>query len=218
MQICETTVICKTEPLILTNLRAAYWPAQKMLILSDVHIGKTAHFRKSGIPISLEVLDKDLQRLGYLIDRFKPETLMVVGDLFHAEFNADVTRFKTWIKHYTSLQILLVKGNHDRSLLRLYEHLNIKIIKEELELSPFVFTHDKTQIEAQDTNFYISGHTHPGVFLKGMAKQRIKLPCYQINKHQLILPAFSLFTGLNTNNPPKSCINYAFTDTEIFKL
>ena len=38
-----------------------YWQREDALILSDIHIGKTAHFRKHGIPMPDDVLQKDLE-------------------------------------------------------------------------------------------------------------------------------------------------------------
>ena len=56
MEIVKETIELQGEELILTNKRAMYWAAQKALILSDLHVGKTAHFRKHGIPIPDEIL------------------------------------------------------------------------------------------------------------------------------------------------------------------
>ncbi len=218
MPIYLESIQCNTEQLLLTNQRVAYWKAQNTLILSDVHIGKTAHFRKQGIPIPFKVLLRDLERLDALIQHFKPERLIVVGDLFHAEFNQDVVFFQKWMSTYQSLELVLVKGNHDGSAVKLYENLNIKVVENQLETTGFTFVHDSPVVQDNVSTFYISGHTHPGVLLKGKGKQRIKLPCYQWSTRQLVLPAFSLFTGLNTKIPSAAFKNYAFTADSIFEM
>ncbi|GAL68825.1 ligase-associated DNA damage response endonuclease PdeM [Jejuia pallidilutea] len=216
MAVVTKRIECKGETLLLTNQRAVFWPQNDMLILSDLHIGKTAHFRKSGVPISSNVLQKDLERLKTIIAYFRPKTILITGDLFHAEFNTDVMVFKTWMQQFKHINLILVKGNHDKHSFELYESLNIEILPHSLKKGPFVFTHNiKTLVDGE---FYISGHTHPGVLIKGKGKQRIKLPCYQVTHQQLILPAFSLFTGLNTNIPSNLCANYAFTDLSVFKV
>ena len=89
-------------------------------------------------------------------------------------------------------------------------------IEKELEISPFTFVHE--HLKKHSEQFVISGHTHPGVRIKGKGKQFLKLPCFQVSEHQIILPAFSLFTGLNTRSQPKDSVCYAFTDTSIFKF
>ena len=215
-KIITQKICCKREVLQLTNQRAIFWESQNSLILSDLHIGKSAHFQKSGIPIPSSILREDLFRLAKLIHHFKVTTLIIVGDLFHAEYNTDMEEFKVWLQQFQNLKIQLIKGNHDKLSNQIYEQFDIEVFSSSLQIKTLKFVHELTSINKD--YFTISGHTHPGVFIKGKAKQRIKLPCYQVTKDQLILPAFSLFTGLNTKNAPKNCKNYAFTDKALFEL
>lgn len=207
---------CKNEILELTNQRVIFWESQNSLILSDLHIGKSAHFQKSGIPIPSNILTTDLNRLAKLIHHFKANQLIIVGDLFHAEYNKDLDEFKSWLTQFNNLNIKLIKGNHDRLSDKVYQQFNIEVFNKNYKENILQFVHDFNKIEEEC--FVISGHTHPGVFIKGKGKQRIKLPCYQVTKQQLILPAFSLFTGLNTKNAPENCKNYCFTNDGIFEV
>ncbi len=208
-------ITINNEELVLTNQRALYWQGENALILSDVHIGKTAHFRKHGIPMPDDVLQKDLERLKQLIQHFGAKTLLIVGDLFHAERNSDMATFKEWLGQFPELVLVLIKGNHDRQSKMLMDELSIQV-ETELLLEPFIFIHEPNTKLSED--FTISGHTHPGVLIKGKGKQKMKLPCYQFTDNQLILPAFSLFTGLNTRDVPENATCYAFTDSSIFKF
>ncbi|MBN2868730.1 MAG: ligase-associated DNA damage response endonuclease PdeM [Flavobacteriaceae bacterium] len=215
-QLATTNLKFANQNLVLTNQRALFWNKQNTLVLSDLHIGKSATFRKNGIPISQSVLIEDLQRLKTLIDHFKAEKLIIVGDLFHAEFNKDIDYFKDWLLQFDNLKLQLIIGNHDRLSTTLYKDLNIEIFKPSLNLSPFTFVHDLD--EREESEFYISGHIHPGYVLKGKGKQFIKLPCYQVFENHIVLPAFSKFTGLNTNKTDKTCFNIVFTEDAIFKI
>lgn len=216
MTIVSKEITCNGVVLEITNQRVINWKTQKSLILSDLHIGKAAHFQKSGIPIPKSILTADLARLKQLIIHFKAENLIIVGDLFHAEYNSDLDEFKTWLQQFPNLKLELIKGNHDRLSKKIYDQFHIEVHQKELVIEGLKFVHD----DVIPTNyiFTISGHTHPGVFIKGLGKQRIKLPCFQVTKNQLILPAFSLFTGLNTKNAPKNCKNYGFTDDGVFEV
>ena len=215
-QLATISLKFANQNLVLTNQRALFWDQQNALVLSDLHIGKSATFRKNGIPISQSVLIEDLKRLKVLIDHFKAEKLIIVGDLFHAEFNQDIDYFKDWLLQFDNLKLQLIIGNHDRLSATLYEDFNIEIFKPSLKLSPFTFVHNLDEIE--DNAFYISGHIHPGYVLKGKGKQFIKLPCYQVFDNHIVLPAFSKFTGLNTNKTDKKCTNIVFTEDAIFKI
>lgn len=216
ISIISKTISCNDEVLELTNQRVIYWKTQKSLILSDLHIGKAAHFQKSGIPIPATVLTTDLERLKQLIEHFNAENLIIVGDLFHAGYNSDLDEFKNWLTQFSNLKIQLIKGNHDRLSSQVYQQFNIEVFNKQLNINSLKFVHDFE--EPSNEFFTISGHTHPGVFIKGKGKQRIKLPCFQVTNNQLILPAFSLFTGLNTRSAPKNCKNYCFTEDGIFEL
>lgn len=215
MSIAIKEIICKDQKLMLTNQRALFWETENALVLSDLHVGKAATFRKHGIPISKKVLEDDLQRLQQLIQYFEAEKLIIVGDLFHAEYNSDIHYFRDWIKKL-ELQIELIVGNHDRQSTRLYEAMNFRVYAKEKKSHGIRFVHD--EVAPSSEFFTISGHTHPGVLISGKGKQHIKLPCFQVTQQQLILPAFSKFTGLNTRNMPEGCVNYAFTDTEVFEI
>lgn len=209
-------ILCLNEILTLTNQRALFWKREHMLVLSDLHIGKTAHFRKAGIAIPSIILQKDLARLEQLIIGFNVQKILFVGDLFHAEINKDISVFQDWKQKFSDIRFELIKGNHDRLKDSFYEFLGITIFKTYKDMFPFRFVHDATH--CNDQTFCISGHTHPGVIINGRAKQRIKLPCFEISETQLILPAFSEFTGLNTRRTTKTSICYGFTATSVFEL
>ena len=67
LQTLEKTI--QNQTLVFTNQRALFWQEQKAVIISDLHIGKTAYFRKNGIPIPSDILEKDLTRLSMVFHR-----------------------------------------------------------------------------------------------------------------------------------------------------
>ncbi|ANH81925.1 phosphoesterase [Niabella ginsenosidivorans] len=199
-------LLIKEELFILSACRAVYWPAQKMLILADLHLGKTGYFRQHGIPVSRDVLQDDLKRLSYLIGQFEPEQVLVAGDLFHHQFNRDILVFNEWRNAYRQLAFLLVPGNHDRHLKIDYSSLAITKTTEEYFVKEFRFIHEMKA--AHEDHFSISGHLHPGYTIKGKARQAVCLPCFINAEDYLILPAFSGFTGLFTGYEQQSGAAY----------
>lgn len=207
---------CRGEQFILNKERAIYWPAKHMLIISDLHIGKSAYFRKSGIQVPDTVGLTDLQRLTSLMKEFVPETLLITGDMFHNNINSDANAFMEWRRSYSNLNVILIKGNHDTLKQEDYQALNIDYHAKELCYAPFRFIHD-IQVETDD--FYnISGHIHPGIIIYGKAKQQLKLPCFYFGKQQAILPAFSVFTGLKIMKPQKGDLVFALTPNKIIQV
>ena len=181
--------------IILSPARGIYIPALEILVISDLHLGKTAHFRKHGIPVTAEIMQSDLQRLARLIREFNPKKIVVVGDMFHHTYNHDVSGFSIWRKSFHHIEFLLIAGNHDRLLATHYEALQIKVEKE-WSTGSLLFIHEKPA--GENPLHFISGHIHPGVVLSGRARQYLKVPCFIIGENYIILPAFSEFTGLDT--------------------
>lgn len=216
MTIVTKDIFLENEIFTLTNQRALYWAKEKSLVVSDLHIGKTAHFRKAGIPIPSAILDNDLKRLQSLIAHFNVDIVLVVGDLFHAENNTDINLFKTFIDHNPTVDFELIKGNHDRLKDSFYEAMGITVFKTHKDVAVFRFVHDEQHCDTH--SFCISGHTHPGVTIKGRGKAVIKLPCYEVSEQRLILPAFSEFTGLNTKRTVETSTCYGFTDKTVFTI
>ncbi len=214
MNLATKEIIVQNHVFILTNQRVVFWEKHHLLMLSDLHIGKTAHFRKNGIPIPDNILQKDLARLRKLVDYFQPEKLIVTGDLLHAGDNKDVDFFCEWKKQLSHIEILLVHGNHDRLSASLSEKLQLNLQEKTFCIDEICFTH-----QFDDTNplFQVTGHIHPGILLKSSVKN-IKLPGYALTSRQLLLPAFSEFTGLDTKNLPRDNTFYAFTDKEIYEI
>jgi len=214
MNIAIKNITIQNEVFTLTNQRAAFWKREKALILSDLHIGKTAHFRKNGIALANHIMKSDLERLSVLIAYFQPEKFIVVGDLLHAGDNSDVDEFCNWRNQYPDLKFYLVEGNHDRITQALEEKLCLNFKENQVEIHDFAFIHD---FDSSNSKFQVTGHIHPGVVLSSSVKD-IRLPCFVLTSNQLLLPAFSEFTGLDTKNIPKNGKFFVFTDSEIHEI
>ncbi|HVK98078.1 MAG TPA: hypothetical protein VM368_09675, partial [Flavisolibacter sp.] len=132
----------KDQTLWLSPQRTIFWEEQKTLIVSDLHFGKTGHFRKSGIAVPQDIYKEDLQRLVSQLQHFNPSELLVVGDFFHSHYNSEMDWFIKWRQDFSSLNISLVKGNHDVLKKSWYQAAEINLIENETELDPFFFIHE----------------------------------------------------------------------------
>ena len=54
--------------------------ALKTFFIADLHFGKAAHFRKSGIPVPEPIHDSDLLKINSLIKTYSPEHIYFLGD------------------------------------------------------------------------------------------------------------------------------------------
>jgi uncharacterized protein len=204
----------------LSAQRSIYWEEQKTMIVSDTHFGKTGHFRKSGIAVPQQVYKEDLQRFFSLATDLKPERILVVGDFFHSTDNEEHNLFLRWKNDFNSLQITLIKGNHDILGNTWYENAGIQLIEDFYEIGQFRFQHDPAENDflVKENTFVFSGHLHPGIQMRGIGKQSLRFPCFYFTQNQCILPAFSKFSGLAIVKPKKQDQVYAIANDNIIKL
>ncbi|MDR7092639.1 ligase-associated DNA damage response endonuclease PdeM [Hydrogenophaga laconesensis] len=178
------------EPLQLCADRALYWPARRRLLVADVHLGKDDTFRAAGIALPAGGTRADLDRLTALIERHGAQSLWVLGDLLHgplvdARWREDWARF---LARHAGLEMLLIEGNHDRAAV--HAKLGIAQRADRMVDGPFSFAH--APHTPGDGRLAICGHLHPVVRVPGF---RGRFPAFAVIGPQLVLPAFSLFTG-----------------------
>jgi len=184
------------QDLLLLPQKAIYWQQQQTLLVADVHLGKTGHFRKAGIAVPRDLEQNDLAVLSDLVTEFKPTRIIFLGDLFHSDMNADWEWFTMWRQQFPNLTIDLVRGNHDIIADKYYDQLNIALHKQ-MQIGPFLMLHHPVPEEDLKlvTQYVFCGHIHPGISLKGKGRQSITLPCFAFGSKQAILPSFGKFTG-----------------------
>lgn len=206
------------QTLWLSPERCIFWEEEKWLIVSDMHFGKSGHFRKAGIGIPQTVFKEDLHRLVTQIQFFKPEQLIVVGDFFHSHLNNEIKLFEKWRKDLTSLPIHLVKGNHDILEQQWYAANNIEIHAVQLTKGPFTFMHELPEQETVVNEYIFTGHIHPSIHIAGLGKQSLRFPCFYFAEQYAVLPAFGRFTGLHAIKPKKKDKIFAIADQHIVEL
>ncbi|WP_343532263.1 ligase-associated DNA damage response endonuclease PdeM [Pedobacter sp.] len=206
----------REEEIILDKERAIYLPKEQLLTISDLHLGKAAHFRKAGLAVPNSVSQNDLNRLAKLIERYHPKQLLINGDMFHSNYNSEIDEFAKWKEEFIEIEFILVKGNHDKQAKEVYKNLAIEVYEPNYQTDKFCFIHDMAHCKS---NLYdISGHIHPGVSIYNKVKQRLKFPCFYFGENDAILPAFSNFTGLQLIKAKENDLVFAITPTKIVKV
>jgi DNA ligase-associated metallophosphoesterase len=210
----------------LTTDRTMFWAEEKALIVSDLHFGKTGHFRKSGIAVPASVYKEDLQRLIVQIQYFQPAELIIVGDMFHSHANKELELFLKWRSDLSGINIRLIRGNHDILKDDWYENAGIQLSQQTLSRHHFHFVHDisdhlnrkETMMEKKNVSYCFSGHIHPGIRIQGSGKQSLCFPCFYFGKKFAVLPAFSRFTGVAMINPEAGEQVFAIVNQELIRL
>lgn len=176
--------------LVLDADLALYWPAQKMLVVSDLHLEKSTFLAQFGSAVAPYDTVDTLDRLVRLIARYRPRTLLLLGDTFHDRFAwerlQDATRAQLLAICASVGHCCFVEGNHDLgvaldpSLCFVDDYIRDGIL----------FSHEP----ALPMMPQVVGHFHPKL-RASLRGHRLSGKCFAVNEHLLIMPAFGSFTG-----------------------
>ena len=171
--------------------RAIWDPAQRLLLLADLHLGKAECFQAQGIPLPSDGDRANLERLVMLSRRHRPLEVLVLGDLIHGPqgLGPELRQQIDQLPQRLGCQLTLVEGNHDRG-----SRLATLPAAAAQARGPLWLSHGPETPPPQLLN--ICGHLHPVAQLGGGA-DRLRLPCFALDRErrQLLLPAFGDLTG-----------------------
>lgn len=164
---------------------ALLWPERRLLVVSDLHLGKAQRMARRGgafLP-PYETLDT-LSRLQGVVDATAPETVLCLGD----SFDDDEAARALHEPEATALRLLMrgrrwiwVEGNHDPGPLPWGGERAAEAV-----LGPLTFRH----IARPGASGEVSGHYHPKAAVGGASR-----PCFLWDRDRVVMPAFGTYTG-----------------------
>jgi hypothetical protein len=169
---------------------ALYWPAEKALIVADLHLEKGSSAAARGRLLPPYDTRETLVRLAEVVDRYQAEAVIALGDSLHdvdaagriAREDLDILRIiqdeREWI---------WVTGNHDPRIDAVLGGATLPSIT----LGGLTLRHEPA---AGRITHEIAGHLHPAAKLS-MHGHSLRRPCFIGNGRRLVLPAFGAFTG-----------------------
>ncbi len=163
---------------------ALFWPAESLLCISDLHLGKSERLARRGGSLlppyetraTLERLDAELEATG-------ARQVVCLGDSFDdlAAAEALDQADRLWLTRMMAGRMWhWIEGNHDPGPVDLGGSL-----RAELYLAPLTFRH-----QGGGAGLEVSGHFHPKLRLAGQSRR-----CFLTDGQRLILPAFGAYTG-----------------------
>lgn len=175
--------------------RALYWPAERALVVADLHLEKASWFAARGQMLPPYDSRDTLERLADAVRHTGARRVICLGDNFHDDAGAlrldahctgmleALTRALDWV---------WIAGNHDEALPRGFGGT----ILPELELSGVTLRHEARRGESAPE---LSGHYHPKLRVN-VRNRHIARPCAVLGRgaggpERMILPAFGTLTG-----------------------
>jgi uncharacterized protein len=183
------------ERLVLMPERCVFWKRRSTLLLADTHWGKAAAFRSAGLPVPGGTTAAGLERLDRALAATQARRVLVLGDLLHSrEGRAPGTMsvLNRWRRSHPGLELVLVRGNHDRHAGDPPPELDIDCVDGPLQEGPFSLVHEPRSCP---DGYALAGHIHPVVRLVGRGRLRERPACFWIRDSFAVLPAFGDFTG-----------------------
>ena len=164
---------------------ALHWPDQALLVVSDLHFGKSERLaRRGGALLPPYENQTTLAKLDRDIEATRPGLVICLGDSFDDLFAADemTEDARMWLMRLMAgRDWVWIEGNHDAGPLALGgRHLAA------LAVEGVTFRH----IALPGAALEVSGHYHPKARLPGRSA-----PCFLIDAARVILPAYGTFTG-----------------------
>ncbi|MCJ8138665.1 ligase-associated DNA damage response endonuclease PdeM [Falsirhodobacter halotolerans] len=161
---------------------ALFWPAEGMLIVADLHFGKSERLARRGGALlpPYEVRDT-LSRLDADIAATAARSVICVGDSFDDAYAMLEEAERLWLARLMAgRDWVWVAGNHDPVPMAVGGTYMAETTR-----GPLTFRHIATGDGVE-----ISGHYHPKARLAGQAR-----PCFLTDARQVILPAYGTYTG-----------------------
>ena len=172
-------------------------PDEQTLLLADLHLGKDASFRFAGVPVPAGINTATLNLLTDSIRSSGAKKVIVLGDMIHDgnSMTPDlVQQFSDWRTIHKSLELILVRGNHDRYVDSFPESWCLQTFPS-ITMDSIELVHETiNEPKSSSTKYQIGGHWHP-VISVGRGADEMRLPCFMVTESSLTLPAFGPFKG-----------------------
>lgn len=169
---------------------ALYFPALRLLAVSDLHLEKGSSFARRRVFLPPYDSAATLAKLASVIADYRPERVISLGDSFDDAKGAGLMPdiFRQQLKALMAgRDWFWVAGNHDPEA---PEGLPGETVQE-IAIGGLTFRHEPsgTAVEGE-----IAGHLHPGARIVRRG-QSVRRPCFASDGRRLIMPAFGAFTG-----------------------
>jgi DNA ligase-associated metallophosphoesterase len=192
--LAKSDVTVAGTALVLDPTGALYWPEERALIVSDLHLEKGSSFAARGVLLPPFDTTATLSRLTDAAGRYAPRLVIALGDSFHDGRGPDrlaATARATLAALQGGRDWLWITGNHDPEPA---DGIGGRFAAM-LVLGGLTFRH-KPEGSAGE----IAGHLHP-VARVVVREHAISRRCFVADRQRLIMPAFGAYAGgLNVRN------------------
>lgn len=199
-----------------------YLENEKILVISDLHLGIETTLNEKGFLIPRFQFQEIKSRLTKIITQINPDLIVINGDLKH-EFgkitNQEYTEILELFDLLRDKRVIVIEGNHDKILEPITNKRNITLISQ-YETDKITITHGDI-IPKNLKKIVIIGHEHPAISFKDRPNEKYK--CFLKGKYKnhdlIILPSFSFLsegTDITKEKPLSPFLQQSLSDFEVY--
>jgi len=178
------------EQLMLDPSGALWWPAERTLVLADLHFEKGSSFARGGQLLPPYDTRTTLKRVATLVNAYRPARIIALGDSFHdreAAGRLDRHECDALRALAGSAEWIWIEGNHDPEPPKWLGGT----IAPEIAIGGLIFRHLPSPHPAPGE---IAGHLHPVARVTRRGRS-IRARCFASDGNRMVLPAFGAYTG-----------------------
>ncbi len=168
---------------------ALFWPAERLLVVADLHLEKGSSFARRGVLLPPYDSAATLASLGRVIARHDLRTVIALGDSFHdgeGPQRLSAADRETLSALQAGRDWIWISGNHDPD-----PAAGIGgIFSDCVSIGPLVFRHEPSASGENE----IAGHLHPVARVCTRARTLTR-KCYASDGRRMVMPAFGAYTG-----------------------
>ncbi|MDK9697288.1 MAG: ligase-associated DNA damage response endonuclease PdeM [Siculibacillus sp.] len=177
------------EELVALASGGAWWPAERTLIVADLHFEKGSSFARRGALIPPYDTAATLHRLAAAIAATDPVRVISLGDAFHDGFGPERMSEEDRARLAalrSGREWIWIAGNHDSEARGDVGGVRV----EEIAIGALTFRHEPRRGATGE----IAGHLHPAARVR-VAAGTVRRHCFAGDGRRLILPAFGAYAG-----------------------
>jgi len=181
--------------------KALWFPVEKVLVIADLHIGYENSLNSSGVFLPRFQFEQIMSDLKKIFEKTgKVKEVVINGDLKHEFGKISEQEWTETLKVLNFLsenseKIVLVRGNHDKSLEPIARRMKIGVVDFYVKGDTCFVHGDKLIPECFDGKIerIVVGHRHPAVSISDKYKKE-RYKCFLVGKYKkkevIILPSF----------------------------
>lgn len=179
-------------------------PAERVLVIADLHVGYVTELRARGVCLPKVNGEEILWKVRELVARVGAETVVVAGDFVHGRAVCESGEVEELLRAVRGVKWVVVMGNHDRGTRQWLRECGVTVEDEEWRLEgerggltvrhgdePAEVLRRERKKAVERGGRLVIGHVHPALGLDDGLGAREKKPAFVWAEGFVVLPAMA---------------------------